>query len=194
MNPNSSLWSMRIRFILLCGGCTVIGASALFGQVISMVGAGYAPTNIRVSPGQITTIFVAGLKPDFSKPQTATTLPLPSSLAGISVTISRPFLKQSFVVPLLSIGQSITCGSSVLAPTPLQVTLIPIVPSDCLLTAITLQIPYELAVVGDFIAPTVQVSASAELVIAANGVTSKPFAISVVVDNLHVLTTCYTKQ
>src|SRR5579871_4851996 len=58
------------------GFCAAVPYSAL---------AGYSnPTLIQVSPGQITTILVSGLRPDFSKPQVATTVPLPSTLAGVS--------------------------------------------------------------------------------------------------------------
>jgi uncharacterized protein (TIGR03437 family) len=172
-------------FLFHCG-CMVIGASALFGQGISLVGAGYVnPAAIRVSPGQITTIFVSGLKPDFSKPQMATTLPLPSTLAGTAVSINQPSSMQSFVAPLFSVRQSNNCGSSVFGPTSQQPAPIP---QDCLLTAITLQIPYELSA-GSGSNPL-----SAELVITSNGVTSKAFSVLMVLDNMHVLTTCDQKQ
>src|ERR1019366_9281557 len=64
----------------------------------------------------------------------------------------------------------------------------PTVPSDCLVAAITVQIPYELSLaspnIGDAAAP------AAEVVITANGVTSKAFTIHPVTDNLHVIKTC----
>jgi hypothetical protein len=56
-------------------------------------------------------------------------------------------------------------------------------------TAITVQIPYELSLaspnIGDAATP-----AAAEVVITANGVTSKAFTILPVADNLHVIKTC----
>jgi uncharacterized protein (TIGR03437 family) len=54
--------------------------------------------------------------------------------------------------------------------------------------AITLQIPYELSPQsrsGDFTVPP-----TTELVITANGITSKAFSIATYTDNLHVLSTC----
>ena len=59
----------------------------LFGQGPTLAGTGYSnPSIIRVAPGQITTLFVTGLKTVLSQPVKATSLPLPTTLAGISVT------------------------------------------------------------------------------------------------------------
>jgi len=161
----------------------LMSLGSLFGQNPSVVGAGYSiPGIIRVSPGQITTVFVSGLKPDLTKPQRATSLPLPTSLAGISVTINQSSPKQSFVAPILIVEQLNNCSNGG-APPP------PTIPSDCLIGAITIQIPYELTalpiVVGDFSVPS-----TTELVITTNGAVSKAFLVSVITDNLHVLNTC----
>src|SRR5450759_3769410 len=86
---------------------------------LGVVGSGYAsPTTIRVAPGQITTFFVSGLSTDTTKPQKATTLPLPNSLAGISVTINQSSQKQSVAVPLLAVEQLNTCGIGSFPPPP----------------------------------------------------------------------------
>jgi hypothetical protein len=153
------------------------------------VGSGYSnPTSIRVSPGQITTIFVSGLAPDLTKPQKATSLPLPNSLAGISVTIKQSSPQQSFTAPLLAVQQLNTCSTAV-GTTPPPTSTPPTAPPECLLTAITLQIPYELAplptVAGDFAVPS-----TTELVVTANGVASRAFSILTITDTLHVLNTC----
>lgn len=155
----------------------LMSLGSLFGQNPSVVGAGYSiPGIIRVSPGQITTVFVSGLKPDLTKPQRATSLPLPTSLAGISVTINQSSPKQSFVAPILIVEQLNNCSNGG-APPP------PTIPSDCLIGAITIQIPYELTalpiVVGDFSVPS-----TTELVITTNGAVSKAFLVSVITDNL----------
>src|SRR5260370_17305393 len=131
----------------------VMSLGTLFGQGMTVVGSGYtSPTQIRVSPGQITTIFVSGLNTNQTKPQTATTLPLPDTLAGISVTINQSSPKQSFAAPLLAVQQLNPCSNGGVPPPPT-------VPSDCLVAAITIQIPYELSVpspnIGDAASPDV---------------------------------------
>jgi len=156
----------------------VIGASTLLGQGATVVGAGYAtPTIIRVAPGQITTIFVVGLTPDFSKPQLAAGVPLPTTLAGVSVVFNQNSLKQTTVAPLLSVQQSNLCSfglSGAMNPVPLE----------CTITAVTLQVPYELSTGGELSLPLT------ELVVTVNGVSSRTFRVSLFVDNVHVLNTC----
>ena len=173
-----------MRRMLLVSVCAVLmNLAPLFGQGMTVVGSGYAsPTTIRVSPGQITTFFVSGLSTDTTKPQKATSLPLPNSLAGISVTINQSSPKQSFPAPLLAVQQLNGCSNGG-APPPATV------PSDCLVAAITVQIPYELSLssptIGDAAAP-----GFTEVLITANGVTSKAFTILPVTDTLHVIKTC----
>jgi hypothetical protein len=161
-----------------------MGLVPLFGQGVTLVGSGYSnPTSIRVSPGQITTIFVSGLTTDPTKPQRATGLPLPASLAGVSVTINQSSPARSFAVPLLAVEQLNACSTGVTPPPP---TVSP----DCMVGAITLQIPYELspsAVVAGSNVPPI-----AELVLTANGAASKAFPLDLSTDNLHVLSTCDT--
>jgi hypothetical protein len=168
-----------MRLLSCCVGCMVIGVSALFGQGGTLVGAGYADPAITVAPGQITTIFVAGLSPDFTKPSTADGLPLPTSLAGTSASINQTSLKQSFPVPLLAIRQANTCSPSVAQSFANRQA-----PPECFLTAITLQIPSEISVTGDFS------STSTDLTITVNGTSSRAFSLSPFVDNIHVLKTC----
>ena len=136
------------------------------------MGAGYAnPANIQVSPGQIITIFVTGLNPDFSQPQRATSTPLPTSLAGISVSINQGSQNPAVPVPLLSVDQ-------------IDNTLQPAAaPSDSMIVAITLQIPYELSPDQTLAAP------STKLVITTTNVVST-FSVLALTDALHVLNTC----
>jgi hypothetical protein len=170
--------------MLLVSVCAALVTPApLFGQGMTLMGSGYAsPTTIRVSPGQITTFFVSGLSMGTAKPQKASSLPLPNSLAGVSVTINQSSPKQSLPAPLLAVQQLNGCSNGG-APPP------PTVPSDCLVAAITVQIPFELSLaspnIGDASTP-----AAAEVVITANGATSKAFTILPVSDNIHVIKTC----
>src|ERR1039457_970037 len=121
--------------------CTIIISLAqMFGQGITLAGAGYSdPSVIRVAPGQITTLFVTGLKTVLSsQPVNANVVPLPTTLAGITVLLNQPG-SQPTPVPLLSVQQVSVCSNGGVAPPASGLT------ADCLITAITVQIPFELA-------------------------------------------------
>src|ERR1017187_2388107 len=96
-----------MRRMLLAALCAVLMSLVpMYGQGPTLVGAGYTnPTQVQVAPGQITTFFVSGLSLGTAKPQKATTLPLPNSLAGVSVTINQSSPKQSLPAPLLAVQQ-----------------------------------------------------------------------------------------
>src|ERR1017187_3238163 len=101
----SEMESMR-RMLLAALCAALMNSLPLFGQGMTLTGSGYAsPTTIRVSPGQITTFFVSGLSMGTAKPQKASSLPLPNSLAGVSVTINQSSPKQSLPAPLLAVQQ-----------------------------------------------------------------------------------------
>jgi uncharacterized protein (TIGR03437 family) len=127
---------------------------------------------VSVAPGQIVTLQFTGLKTILPLGiATASTIPLPFTLSGISVTIDQgdggaiiePF-------PLLAIFQANYCASS--APSPGCVNNV---------TYITVQIPFELS----FTLPTLWgISEN-------NGADeSGPFDLNPVSDNIHIVTTC----
>ena len=164
----------RIPQVLAC--LIAVNLAPLFGRGPTLMGSGSGnPPQIRVAPGQITTFFVSGLKTDPAKPQKATGLPLPTSLAGISVTISQSSSKQSYSAPILAVQQLGVCavGGGGAGP---------ILPPDRLVGAITLQIPYEL-----FPAPNPNSATFADVIVSQNGTVSKTFTVIVATDNLHVL-------
>jgi hypothetical protein len=160
-------------------GLFALSLAPAFGQGLTLVGAGYSdPSSIRVAPGQITTFFVAGLKTILANPATATTLPLPKTLAGISVTLTPETSGLSYSAPLLAVRQMNSCGYGG-APSPSS-------PSpDCLITAITVQVPFELSPV-----PNGANGFPADLVITENGSASKGFKVYPQIDNVHVVSTC----
>src|ERR1035441_2557591 len=183
--------SMR-RMLLVSVCAALMTLAPLFGQGMTLTGSGYAsPTPIRVSPGQITTLFVSGLNTVLTKPQRATSLPLPNSLAGISLTINQSSLKQSVAVPLLAVEQLNACGIAPPAPPPSPTSTPSTVPQECLLTAITLQIPYELTPLPTVAGDSAKASTT-EIVVTANGVASRAFSVLTITDTLHVLNTCDT--
>ena len=155
-----------------------ISTSALsaFGQGPTLTGLGYAdPARIQVAPGQVTTLFMTGLNLDKANPQRATALPLPTSLAGISVTLNQS--KESYLAPLLVVQQLALCSAGAAGTSAAA--------SGCLLGAITLQIPWELST-----APTANAPALAEVMVSQNGIPSEALTVSVASDNLHVVTSC----
>jgi hypothetical protein len=175
-----------MRRKLLTAVCaTIFSLWPVLGQGITLAGTGYSdPSVIRVAPGQITTLFVTGLKTVLSQPVRAAGLPLPITLAGIAVNLNQNELP-SIPVPLLSIQQQVLCGNVAI--------LRPGIAPDCLITAITVQIPFELVVptnAGGGFPQLGKLDESTELTISENGIVSDAFRALPVTDNLHVLTTC----
>jgi hypothetical protein len=151
----------------------------MFAQGPTLTGTGYSdPAVIRVAPGQITTLYVTGLTSVMPKPVNATTVPLPVTLAGISVTLEQTGI-QPTPVPLLSVQQLSVCSNEGATP-PSTLT------ADCMITAITIQIPFELLL------PPFTPDVFADLVVTENGNVSKAFRVLPLRDNLHVINVCDT--
>ena len=103
-------------------------------------------------------------------------VPLPTELAGIALTISQSTYGKGFPlptlpVPIISIAQTNNCPQ---APTPF--------PRGCIMTGITVQVPYEL-VVDPFTMPPYTA-----LTITQDGVDSPSFNVNTAHDNVHILT------
>ncbi len=173
-----------MRRIPLIAIVTVVSLGPLAGQGPTLTGAGYTnPTQIRVAPGQITTFFVSGLKTVLTQPLRAQSLPLPNSLGGISVTVSQ-LTNPSYPAPMLAVQQMPLCGAGGAPPPPT-----PSSPSaDCLITAITVQIPYE--IVPPQIGSDKGSNPAVSVVVTENGTASQHFTIASSADNFHVLNTC----
>ncbi len=166
---------MRRRRFLIGVCATIVSLCPGYGQGPTLAGSGYSdPSIILVAPGQITTIFVTGLKTVLpSSPVNANIIPLPTTLAGITVTLNQT------PAPLLSIQQLAVCNTAPPVPPP------PSPPSpDCLITAITVQIPYDLAAPGDNAGRPVL------LTVSENGTVSQTFRVLPMTDNIHVMKTC----
>ena len=171
-----------MRQVLLVLIAAISMSIGVFGQGITLSGAGYTdPSIIRVAPGQITTLFVTGLKTVLSsQPVNANVVPLPTTLAGISVTLNQ-MGNQPTPIPLLSIQQPSVCSNGGASPPGSSLT------ADCLITAITVQIPFELSFIPP---PPLTLLVAPELVVSENGNVSKAFKVVPLSDNVHVINTC----
>ena len=119
---------------------------------------------------------MTGLKTNLSsQPVKATSLPLPTTLSGISITLNQN-RQQPALIALLSVQQISICGNSDGPPPSSE--FIP----DCFITAITVQIPFELVLPPRGV--------TAELVVGEDGNQSKAFRVLPVSDNLHILNGC----
>src|SRR5437879_3707163 len=84
-----------IRSLLF--GSVLLFSSAGFGQTSNTVfGAGYSlPVPINAAPGQILNLFVQGIGAGVTQRAAATSLPLPTVLAGISVRLTQSVAPES---------------------------------------------------------------------------------------------------
>ena len=168
---------MRIGVVFL------MACQMLFGQAgIALVGAGYVnPIPVRVAPGQVVTFFLTGLQtvlPPPARAERAPTVPLPLVLAGISAVIRQSGPGTSLPVPLLSVEQLNTCSD------PLAVL------PECMLTAVTLQVPFELKPRNPLIMTLIDLIGTTDITFTENGVPGRSFQLSPVMDSIHALTNC----
>jgi len=160
------------RYILVAAAAalSVLGQTSGPG---SIVGAGYSiPTPINVAPGQVITIFAAGVGGTLTQPVYAGSGTLPTSLAGISVTIQQG---EDIPAPILEVSPVTTC-------------------QGCgAITAITIQVAYGLLTACS---PSLGVCSNivvlTELFVTENGVAGTPSALNVLSDQVHILTICDT--
>lgn len=115
-----------VAFILL----SAVAVPSFGDNTATIVGAGYTPAvPIVVAPGQIVTVFVTGFA-SFATPVSATTVPLPYKLSGISAVL----LPGPVPVPILNVSSVNTCLFNV-----------PVPGLSCgTVTGVTVQIPFEL--------------------------------------------------
>jgi uncharacterized protein (TIGR03437 family) len=153
---------MQVPRLVVAAALTV---GALSAQS-AVIGAGYsAPYPLKVAPGQLVTLFVSGIGATISSRVAATSLPLPYTLAGISVTIDElmnpPLLKEK--VPLLAVAPM----SGV--------------------TAVTVQIPFGLRT-SSFISPLIPPPAT--LTLYENEIPAVTVKIGPTADQIHIVTSC----
>lgn len=144
----------------------LVYCARLAGQVV-IVGAGESmPSAIRLGAGAITTLYVTGLNTRIMGRQSATSVPLPNSLDGVSVEVIAG--TQTYQAPLFAIQQATICTDQTQT-------------SDCVVTAITIQVPFEVASLA---------GTTAGINVSENGSISKNFNATLLADDVHVLTSC----
>ena len=161
--------------------CSLLFASvfstALFsGETPStVVAAGYRmPTPVTVAPGQVITFFVHGICAGLMEPIRAQTNPLPTSLAGITVTLKQ--FNPDRPLPILAIEPVSPCAD------PAQ--------TGCgAYAAITVQLPFEMQA-EDPTNPRGVPVGSAQLVFSEQGAVASKIDLISVVDQVHLLRTC----
>jgi uncharacterized protein (TIGR03437 family) len=143
-----------------------------------ITGAGYfSPAPVSVAPGQVITLFVDGIGKSLTQPVRAPSGPLPPTLAGISVTLRQ---RSEQVVPILEVRPISTCPAGSLADSK---------PACATLTAVTVQIPYELVplcplclIPVAFPPPWLYVTEGSQ--------TGASFELNPLADQIHILTSC----
>jgi uncharacterized protein (TIGR03437 family) len=146
-----------------------------FAQTNTVVGAGYsAPVPLTVAPGQLVTLFVEGIGASLKQQVRAQSVPLPTVLAGISVTLKQ--FSSETPVPLLSVQPVSTCSPSLSQ-------------GSCgTLTAVTVQIPFELRTLCLLcLSPVLP---APQLFVSENGHAGASIDLTPLADQIHILTAC----
>jgi uncharacterized protein (TIGR03437 family) len=156
--------AIHLSLIAVAAGITALGQS---GNPNTIAATGYLfPGPLSVAPGQVITLFVAGVGAGLKQSSVAGPGDLPTTLAGISATLVQ---SPEVAVPILRV-------------TPLGLC-------DCGATsAITVQIPFELKLPP----PTGGLTAGIELFVTENGVAGASRILSPMPDQAHILTDCDT--
>ena len=143
--------------------------------------AGYSsPAPLQAAPGQVVTMFVRDVPraaDGHLRSDKASGLPLPTALGGISVAIVQT--SGTLKAPIFAVRQESECQADGVDE------------ASCLLTAIQIQVPYDLA--ADIsLSPLKRViyGPLAQARIDVDGRSGRPFALQPLPDNAHVLTSC----
>jgi hypothetical protein len=167
---------MKILLIIVIAGAHGFAQSSPI-----IASAGYSsPAPLQAAPGQVVTMFVRDVPRAVDgqlRSEKASGLPLPTALAGISVVIVQT--SGTLKAPIFAVRQDSECQTAGVDE------------ASCLLTAIQIQVPYDLA--DDIsLSPLKRViyGPLAQAHIEVEGRSGRPFALQPLPDNAHVLTSC----
>jgi uncharacterized protein (TIGR03437 family) len=172
--PKDISMILSVTRFLLIAAATALLALGQSASPSTIIGAGYLfPAPINVAPGQIITVFAAGVGSTLTQPVFAGAGNWPTSLAGISVTIQQG---KDIPAPIYEVNPIPTCGS-------------------CgAMTAITIQIPYGLITACGPSLTTVcpNVVVLTDFFVSENGVAGTSSELTPLPDRVHILTVCDT--
>jgi uncharacterized protein (TIGR03437 family) len=134
---------------------------------------------IKIAPGQVVPLIVTGLQtvlPNGIARASGSSVPL--TMDNISVTLTQPPTSYSAQLPIFSINQFNHCGVLV-SPAP-----------ACLVTAITVQIPFDIVVPNPLQVAPVNDQPSTVITITENGTISQAFLATPYPDRVHILQSC----
>ncbi len=144
------------------------------GQAVgqAVVGNGYVPPlPIAAAPGQLLTIYVQDMGANLTAPAEAQSVPLPTSVAGISVKFEQTVGPSPIESPVVSAFPLVSCWNG---------------PDWCAhFIGINLQVPYEMRVSGltaGGVAPNY-----AKLTVAQNGASTATVALNPFTDQIHIV-------
>lgn len=162
------------RYILIALIAAASALSALAqGNPGTILGAGYvSPAAINIAPGQIITVYAAGVGSSLTQAVYAAAGKWPTSLAGIGVTIVQG--GTNYPAPIQEVSPVETCGTGCAA-----------------ITAITIQVPYGLwtgCALSNTACPALAMLT--EFFVTDNGVAGPFSSLNPEADQVHFLTAC----
>lgn len=160
---------------LLIAAASALSANGQSAAPSTIVGAGYLfPSPINVAPGQIITVFASGVGATLTHPVLAGAGKLPTSLAGISVTIRQG---TDIPAPIFEVNPLTACAGC------------------SAITAITIQVPYGLrtaCAVPLNVCSNSDILVLTEFFVTENGVPGTLSQLNPLPDQVHILTVCDT--
>lgn len=146
----------------------------------SLIASGYQlPTAATIAPGQVLRLFVQEVGASLTAPVFATSLPLPTTLADISISAGE------LAVPIFAVVPFSSCAGTVFAS---DLFLLQHTHPCKSFVAITVQIPFEMPV-SPAGGPS-DTAVSADLIISEGGVAKVAVAMNTLNDQIHVTTVC----
>ena len=148
----------------------------------SLVASGYLlPTGATVAPGQVLRLYVQEVGASLTGPVFADSVPLPTTLADISISV------QGLPVPIFAVVPFSSCTGTVFVT---DLFLLQHSHPCRSFVAITVQIPFEIPVSG---APA-NAAVSVDVIISEGGVAKVAVAMNTLNDQIHVITACDNGQ
>lgn len=169
--------------------------SSVLAQVpqvpFSAIPSGYGlPTGMTVAPGQVLRLFVQGVGANLTQPVFATSLPLPTTLAGISIRFQENGSGAGAtptLLPLFAVAPFSACSGTVYDI--LNFEFSPPTPYPCgSIAAITLQIPFEATYSG--LGEPENAAVGVGLTIFEGGTAKASVAMNIFQDQIHVISAC----